>query len=163
MMQIIKNSFICLTSWEGDLMESKSAAEELFELVVNNRILMENFNKHSYQRNFEAYVQSCRAILSKISAETARVTAGNFLELLNADQNTLRGRKRADIKLLDRMQIVSYLFPAIKKTENMISELFCEALCEAWKEKYRGEAIEASTYENILSGFGFSLFGIRLF
>jgi|GEM_PF-6229072 len=143
-------------------MDPKNIAEKLFELVKSSRFLMQNFNKKAYKKNFERYLEICQTIAGTLSEESVRKAAADFVELLSADHNTNTKRKRDDASLLDKMQIVSYLFPAMEKTENETAHRLCEAICEEWKKNYPREEIAISTYENIMSGFGVSFLGIRL-
>lgn len=144
-------------------MEKEALREEL--ITVFEETLNCKFRKKHYTSDMEAVMKRHKSLLQEIvescgeSRETEEFVISCIPEYALSRLQAIPSKRKRDIAAFDyNLNMVAYFLPLMGETEWEKKEELIARITETWNEMIPDAKIAYTSYENIKSGFGRSVF-----
>ena len=137
--------------------------KELPGMLLDNLLLMKQFNKDSYKTAFADYYEKYEPLFSEINAEYEAASdkedyvedlAVAFIDRAKEIENSLVKKRDKDSFIVEHNSVLTvYVLPALVRSEKEPMRELANAIVSKWNEAFDRYRVSIGTFEEIDGGF----------
>ena len=137
---------------------SGGPAEELALFLTENRSVVGQFKRDSYEKAFQAYREKCAPLCDRLYALGREEEGASLLQkeceaLLDLLEGSGKSSRRKTPDFADQQQVALFLIPAFRDLHPEEEPDFPNCLRDTWNRRYPKSPIGCGTAEEIVKGF----------